>query len=148
MRGGVVKTFCWPQTAGALMDYAGPIDLNALVDLDSLAASGVCPWTFLAFPSCTLNGLGIPSDPDAQRYIAAIQSAGVRVGIWRNSPSIGSAYAAVTQDVIGQLQSTIENLNQFPESFAADLSERLFAENPPHSDEASRPRSDPNQLQG
>lgn len=128
------------------MDYAGPIDLDALVDLDSLAASGVCPWTFLAFPSCTLNGQGVPSDPDAQRYIAAIQSAGVPVGIWRNSPSIGSAYAAVTQDVIGQLHQVIENLGQYPESFAVDLSERLFAENPPHTADASRPESDPNQL--
>ncbi len=110
------------------MNYSEPIDLNALVDLDSLAASGATHWTFLAFPTHTVNEHGVTSDPDAQRYIAAVQSAGVPVGIWCNSPVDGTAYAAVTHDTIPQLHAAIENLNQFNDSYAADLSERLFRE--------------------
>lgn len=110
------------------MVYSGPIDLVALIDLDLLAAGGACHWTFLAFPTSTLNADGVPSDFDAQRYIAAVQSAGVPVGIWCNSSAEGTAYAAVADDTISQLKRTIEGLTQFCDSFAADLSERLFRE--------------------
>ena len=110
------------------MIYSGPIDLDALVDLDSLAARGASHWTFLAFPTDTVNEHGVPSDSDAQRYIAAVQSAGVPVGVWCNSPVDGTAYAAVTHDTIPQLHAAIEGLTQFHDSFAEDLSERLFRE--------------------
>ena len=110
------------------MEYSGPIDLPALVDLDSLAANGASHWTFLAFPTSTVNEHGRPTDPDAQRYIAAVQSAGVPVGIWCNSPVDGTAYAAVTHDTIPQLNVAVAGLTQFHDSFAANLSERLFRE--------------------
>ena len=101
------------------MVYSGPIDLDALIDLDSLYTSGACHWTFLAFPTSSVNEHGIPADPDAQRYIAAVQSAGVPVGIWRDTPVDGTAYAAVTHETIPQLHNAIEKLSQFPDSFAA-----------------------------
>ena len=110
------------------MSYDGPINLGLLVDLDSLAADGASHWTFLAFPARTVNEHGVPADSDAQRYIAAIQSTGVPVGIWRNSPVTGTAYAAVTQDVISQLHTAIGSLAEFPDSFAEALCERLFGE--------------------
>ena len=110
------------------MDYAGPINLETLVDLDSLVDRIASHWTFLAFPSHSINEHGVPANNDAQRYIAAIQSAGVPVGIWRNSPVDGTAYAAVARDTIPQLHAAIDNLSQFPETFAADWSERLFNE--------------------
>ena len=110
------------------MVYAGPIDLDALVDLDSLADRGASHWTFLAFPSHTVNEHGVPSDLDAQRYVAAIQSAGVPVGIWCNSPADDTAYAAVAHETIPQLHAAIENLSQFSDTFAADLTKRLFNE--------------------
>ena len=66
--GGVVKTFRYvPQVIAAPMDYAGPIDLETLVDLDSLADRGASHWTFLAFPTHTVNDHGVPTDRDAQR---------------------------------------------------------------------------------
>ena len=126
-----------PQVIGVAMVYSGPIDVDALVDLDSLAARGACHWTFLAFPITTVTEHGVPADPDAQHYIAAIQSAGVPVGIWRNSPVDGTAYAAVTHDTIPQLHAAIEALAQFHDSFAADLSERLFRES--SAGDAQRP---------
>ena len=110
------------------MPYAGPIDLNALIDLDAPAFEGDCHWTFLAFPADNVNEYGIPSDAEAQSYIAAIQAAGTPVGIWRNPPVDGTGYAAVTKDAIPQLRSAIASLEQFPESFASELSERLFSE--------------------
>ncbi|QDV27568.1 hypothetical protein [Aureliella helgolandensis] len=108
------------------MEYAGPIDLNALVDLDSLAADGAGHYTFFAFPISTLDAHGLPSDPDAQRYIAAVQSAGVPIGIWLNSPVDDTGYAAVMHENISQLHDVVAGLTQFPDSYAADLCERLF----------------------
>ena len=108
------------------MAYGGPIDLDALVDLDSLAVDGACHWTFFAFPLSTLDEHGLPSDPEAQRYIAAVQSTGVSIGIWLNGTADDTGYAAVTHENIPQLNDAIAGLTQFPDSYAADLCERLF----------------------
>ena len=64
------------------MEYNGPIELEALVDLDALAENGSHHWTFFAFPKTLLNEHGVPADPEAQRYIAAVQASGVPLGIW------------------------------------------------------------------
>ena len=129
VRSGVVRTFRYiPQVLGDPVNYSGPIDIDLLVDLDSLADRGASHWTFLAFPASTVTDHGVPADSDAQQYIAAVQSAGVPVGIWCNSPVDGTAYAAVSHDTIPKLLATIKTLTQFTDSFAADLSERLFRE--------------------
>lgn len=108
------------------MPYDGPIDLDSLVDLESLAAGGASHWTFFAFPMSTINEHGLPSDPEAQRYIAAVQATGVPIGIWLNTPAEDTGYAAVTHENISQLKDAIAGLRQFPESYAADLCEKLF----------------------
>jgi len=110
------------------MNYAGLIDLDALVDLDSLAVNGAGHYSFFAFPISTLNEHGLPSDIDAQQYIAAVQSAGVPVGIWLNSPVDDTGYAAITHDNIPQLHDVIRGLTNFSDSYASDLCERLFRE--------------------
>ena len=108
------------------MPYDGPINLSALVDLDSLAADGASHYTFFAFPISTLDEHGLPTDSDAQHYIAAVQSTGVPIGIWLNTPVNGTGYAAVAHDSISQLHDAIAGLTEFPESYAADLCEKLF----------------------
>ncbi len=109
------------------MKYSGPIDLHALVDLDSLHANGAMHWTFFAFPACTVNEHGVPPDADAQRYIAAVQSAGVPVGIWLNSPIDGTGFAAVTGENISLVQDTLARLKQqFPIDCVTQLIDRLF----------------------
>lgn len=109
------------------MPYDGPIDLDALVDLDSRATTdGVCHWTFLAFPISTLDQYGLPSDIEAQQYIADVQSVGVPIGIWLKSTTKDTGYAAVARDDISQLKETIASLKQYSESFATELSDRLF----------------------
>ena len=108
------------------MFYDGPIDLDALIDLDSLVVGGVCHWSFFAFPLSTIDEHGLPCDPDAQQYIAAVQSAGVPVGIWLNGIADDTGYAAVTHENIEKLNSAIADLTQFSDSYAAELCERLF----------------------
>lgn len=114
------------QLNGDPVTYTGPIDLDALIDLDSIAAEGACHWTFFAFPISTLDEHGLPSDADAQRYIAAVQSTGVPIGIWLNSPVGDTGFAAVTHENISQVNEAIAGLAQFPDSYAADLCEKLF----------------------
>ena len=109
-----------------MMSYNGPIDLDAMVDLDSLAVVGVGHWTFFAFPLSTLNEYRVPSDPEAQQYIADVQSMGVPIGIWLNSVVDGTGYAAVTRENISQLNEAIEGLTKYSDSYAVDLCERLF----------------------
>ena len=109
-----------------MMPYDGPIDLDALIDLNSLDSNSACHWTFFAFPLSTLNKHGLPSDAEAQRYIAAVQSTGVPIGIWFNGPADDTGYAAVTRENISRLNDAIVGLTQFPDSYAADLCERLF----------------------
>jgi hypothetical protein len=109
-----------------MMVYSGPIDLDSLVDLGS-----ECPFSFLAFPTSGVNGQGVPTDVDAQRYIAAVQAAGVPVGIWLATPVEGTAYAAVSRESIPLLRQVTEQLadnGDFQATFAADLCERLFSE--------------------
>ena len=108
------------------MPYDNPIDLDLLIDLDSLASSGASHWTFFAFPRSTQSEDGLPSDPDAQQYIAAVQSTGVPIGIWHNSLVDNTVYAAVTHDNISRLNKAIAGLTQFSDSYAADLCEKLF----------------------
>ena len=59
-------------------------------------------------------------------YIAAVQSTGVPIGIWFNGPADDTGYAAVTRENISRLNDAIASLTQFPDSYAAELSERLF----------------------
>lgn len=109
------------------MKYSGPIDLAALVDLDSITGgSGTEHYTFFAFPISTLNEHGLPSDSEVQGYIAAVQSAGVPVGIWLNAPPDDTGYAAVKHENISQLHDVIRRLTQFSDSYLHDLCERLF----------------------
>jgi hypothetical protein len=117
------------QVIGDPMKYSGPIDLRALVDVDSLYDKGLMPFTFMGFPTCTVNEHGLPSDADAQRYIAAVQSAGVPVGIWLNSPIEGTGFAGVTGENISLVQDTLSRLKQqFPIDYVTQLIDRLFRE--------------------
>jgi hypothetical protein len=114
------------------MNYAGPIDLDQLIDPQPLRERGECPYTFLAFPVSGVNEHGVPKDKQAQEYIAAVQAEGVPVGIWLATPVDGTAYAFVGPADIHSLHRAVEALvesQRFSEHFAAELSERLFREN-------------------
>lgn len=114
------------------MAYSGPINLDQLFDPHRVLERGECPFSFLAFPTSSMNEDGVPVDIAAQEYIAAIQAEGVPVGIWLKTPVEGTGYAVVRQADIQSLREAIEVLEKskrFTKHFAADLSERLFDEN-------------------
>lgn len=101
------------------------IDLDRLVDPKSLNGGH---YTFLAFPRDAVGADGVPVDPEAQEYIAAIQSAGIPVGIWMDTPT-QDAYAFVGPGHIELLRQTLETLRasgRYPQGYAERLSNRLL----------------------
>lgn len=109
--------------------YNGPIELGALVEFDSRVGDFACPFTFLAFPIKLVGQHGVPTDQDAEAYIAAVQGEGVKVGVWTQSPVDGTAYTAVDQEQIAKLNEAINQLierGQFTADFAEQLCDRLF----------------------
>ena len=96
--------------------------MATLADLGRISrSSGIVRFVF-----STLDEHGLPSDLEAQQYIAAVQSTGVPIGIWLNGIAHNTGYAAVTHENITRVNDAISGLTQFPDSYAADLCEKLF----------------------
>ncbi|TWU61932.1 hypothetical protein [Crateriforma spongiae] len=111
------------------MPHSKEIDQSELVDPQSLLDRGECPYTFLAFPASAVDENGLPSDLDARQYIARVQSEGVPVGIWLNTPVKSTGYAFVGPEnvaVLHDVLKTLEASGDYVSGFASDLSERLF----------------------
>ena len=105
------------------------VDLANLLDLKTLLGRGEFPWTILAFPQSCVDQRGLPADPEAQDYIAAVQSLGVQVGIWLDTPTKDTAYAFVGPWDRRKLQKgldALEKSGRFPTGYAERLSNRLF----------------------
>ena len=105
------------------------IDLARLVDPTQLIANGEQPWTFLAFPRIIVDRDGVPADVEARAYIAAVQSQGVPVGIWVDTPVEGVAYAFVGPAHIRMLCDAIDLLQKsgrYSEHYAEQLTNRLL----------------------
>jgi hypothetical protein len=104
------------------------IDVASLVDANMLLATGEFPYTFLAFPPSCVDQDGLPTDAAAREYIAVVQSLGVKVGIWVNTPT-SDAYAFVGPEDIDKLQKvldTLEKSGRFPKGYAERLCTRLL----------------------
>ena len=104
------------------------IDAASLIDAKALLARGEFPYTFLAFPPNSVGQDGLPTDAEAQEYIAVIQSLGVKVGIWADTPTTDS-YAFVGPSDIDRLHTgldTLEKSGRFPKGYAERLSNRLL----------------------
>ena len=107
----------------------GPIHVAHLIDPKELLDSGNQPFTFLAFPRDSVDQNGIPADQEAQEYIAAVQSQGVPVGIWIDTPVKGIAYAFVGPGRIRALDEALNSLwvsGRYPEGYADQLTNRLL----------------------
>ena len=101
------------------------IDLDRLVDPKSLNGGH---YTFLAFPRESVGAEGVPDDLEAQEYIAAIQSAGIPVGIWIDTPT-KDAYAFVGPNHVDALHRTLEGFREsgrFPKGYDERLTNRLL----------------------
>ena len=101
--------------------------------LAAAAAGGIAGVAFLATMAVELKlsgrklddlillGSTFTKNPDNARKVGlAIHAV--------NSVGLGTLYAAVAHDIIPELHAAIERLTQFHDTFAADLSERLFRE--------------------
>lgn len=107
----------------------GPIRLEELIDAEELLARGEHPWTFLAFSPSLVNADGVPADVEAQEYIGAVQSAGVPIGVWINTPTT-DAYAFVGPAHIHALHDVLTSFREsgrFPEGYDQKLSDRLLS---------------------
>lgn len=105
------------------------VDLSSLIDAKVLLDRGEFPWTFLAFPQSCVDQKGLPADPEAQEYIAAVQSLGVKVGMWLDAPTKDTAYAFVGPEDIPKLRDGLDALQKsgrFPKGYAERLCNRLF----------------------
>jgi hypothetical protein len=97
-------------------------------DAQELLARGEHPWTFLAFPPNIVNEDGVPADAEAQEYIGAVQSEGVPVGVWVNTPTtdayafVGPAHVHALHDVLKLFRES----GRFPGDYAKKLSDRLL----------------------
>ncbi len=111
------------------MPHADQIDRDELVDPQPLLDRGECPYTFLAFPASAVDENGLPSNPEARQYVARVQSEGVRIGIWLDTPVENTGYAFVNPEDINVLRDVLETLEAkgvYSSGFASDLSERLL----------------------
>ncbi len=105
------------------------LHLVSLLDPKTLLGRGEFPWTFLAFPQSCVDQKGLPADREAHEYIAAVQSLGVQVGIWLDTPTKGTAYAFVGPWDIRRLKEgldALEKSGRFPKGYAEQLCNRLF----------------------
>ncbi|MDM4013799.1 hypothetical protein [Roseiconus lacunae] len=75
------------------MPHSKEINHSELVDPQSLLDRGECPYTFLAFPASAVDENGLPTDLEARQYIARVQSEGVPIGIWLDTPIEDTGYA-------------------------------------------------------
>lgn len=104
------------------------IDVASLIDAKVLLARDEFPYTFLAFPPNCVGQDGLPTDPEAQEYLAVVQSLGVKVGIWVATPTTDS-YAFVGPSDIDTLHTgldALEKSGRFPKGYAERLSNRLL----------------------
>ena len=111
------------------MPHSKEIDHSKLVDPQSLLDRGEYPYTFLAFPASAVDENGLPTDLEARQYIARVQSEGVPIGIWLDTPVENTGYAFVGPEHIEELRDALqafEKTGVYSSAFASDLSERLL----------------------
>ncbi len=111
------------------MSHTKQIDHSELVDPQSLLDRGECPYTFLAFPASAVDENGLPTDLEARQYIARIQSEGVPIGIWLNTPVEDTGYAFVGPEHIAMLHNVLETLEKsgvYSSGYSAELTERML----------------------
>lgn len=105
------------------------IRFDLLFDADKYFRSGVCPWTFFAYPTSIALERGLPPDSDACRLLAHIQSFGIAVAIWINGIGENTTYFACRKEDRERLNDTLQDLEAsgvIEKGFLGDRSDRLF----------------------
>jgi hypothetical protein len=103
---------------------------DKIFDADAYWRAGNFPWTFFAFPRVFADDPGLPPDNDAKRLLVALQSRGIPVGTWVNTPAEDTAYFACPKEAIESLNdalSALEEQGEFEKGFCTKRTEYLFS---------------------
>jgi hypothetical protein len=87
-------------------------------------------WTIFAYPARLADENGLPKDAEARRYLAALQSRGLPVSVWRYPQIPDTVYFACPfEDHLRVYAATqeLERQGEFPAGFASRKCEELFA---------------------
>jgi len=106
------------------------IRFDLLFDADEYYRSGICPWTFFAYPTSLSNAHGLPPDAKACELLSLIQQHGIDVAIWVSGIAENTTYYACRQDDMQRLTDVLNVLassGRIEMDFCAARSERLFA---------------------
>ena len=106
------------------------IKFDLLFDADAYYRSGLCPWTFFAYPTSLAVERGLPPDHDACELIAHIQNREIDVAIWVNGIAEDTTYFACRKEDIQRLHDVLQELEgtgMIEKDFCSKRSVRLFA---------------------
>ena len=87
-------------------------------------------WTIFAYPAQLADEAGLPQDAEARRYLAALQSRGLPVAVWRYPQIPDTVYfACPIEEHLRVYEATLEleRQGEFPTEFASRKCEELFA---------------------
>ena len=106
------------------------IDVSELWDADASWKEGRSPWTIFAYPRSLADAQCLPFDLEARRFLAELQSLGLRVGVWAHPEIPGTVYFVCPfgeKERIARAISELERLGTFPPGFPSRHSEHLFS---------------------
>ena len=106
------------------------IKFDLLFDANEYYRSGVCPWTFFAYPTSLAIERGLPPDSDACELLAHLQRREIAVSIWFNGIADDTTYFACRKEDIQKLHGALQELEDsgtIERDFCSKRSERLFA---------------------
>ena len=112
-----------------------PIKFDMLFDADEYHRSGICPWTFFAYPTSLADEQGLPPDNEACDFLGCLQERGIDVAIWVNGIAEDTTYFACRKEDIQKLNDAIQELEDcgaIEKGFCNERSERLFAASERH----------------
>ena len=110
---------------------ADMINFDMLFDAAEYYRSGICPWTFFAYPTQIAAERGLPPDTEACELISHLQKRNIDVAIWVNGIDNETTYFACRKDDIQRLNNVLRELEEaeiIEKNFCGTRSELLFSQ--------------------
>ena len=106
------------------------IRFDLLFDAEEYYRSGICPWTFFAYPTCLADEHGLPPDTKACELLSQVQERGIDVAIWMSAIAENTTYFACRIEDRQRLHDLLDELESsgiIESNFCGNRSELLFA---------------------
>lgn len=106
------------------------IRFDLLFDAEEYYRSGICPWTFFAYPTCLADEHGLPPDTKACELLSQVQESGIDVAIWMSEIAENTTYFVCHKADMQRLHSVLNELESsgiIESNFCGNRSELLFA---------------------